>query len=603
MQIVSNPIPCFTGLDGAPLEGAMLYFGTVNQNPETNPTTVYWDSALTQPAAQPIRTIGGMPGRNGTPANIFCNNDYSLTVKDNAGRIQAYYADSSKYLSSANNLAFTQSGTGAASRSVQTDMRERLKITQFTGADPTGVSDSTSALTAAIVEAQSRTTPPVIWFPAGFYKITGPLPDITKAIVFEGENRRTTQLMCSGSSTIFNIRGLVTRTSGAGFRNIGLNGLSMTNGYLVAIDWAQDTFFENVLLADPYQGVSIRQAGNTTFVNVLGDKFRGPKGVYAYATNLARNGENDQIDVISFVDTLLQGDYIPGATVPATDLLTIDGRCHTIAMFGLRLLSAKRGLVTLNTPALPSNFVPRFFVGSDLEIESMYQECQRLEHAVDFWVDSIFAAGSATADGIYLGAGVGNYSPGSGTVNSNYAHGVNIYGANTINLQQFEIYNNSLVGANVKSGVYCGAGSKNIHVSGGLAGKATWLPAYTELQKFGVELDAAFNGIITVDGVDLQGNSTGPFYSNGLSALGSYVSGCPGYNPRGTGLQTVGASPYTYTADMTQESVNIYGGTGVVSTINGIAVANVSPCAFVLQPRQQVTISYATLPTMAVNKF
>lgn len=94
MQIVSNPIPCFTGLDGSPLEGGKLYFGTVNQNPETNPTTVYWDSALTQPAAQPIRTIGGMPARNGTPTNLYTSGAYSLTVRSKTDTLLYSFMDS-----------------------------------------------------------------------------------------------------------------------------------------------------------------------------------------------------------------------------------------------------------------------------------------------------------------------------------------------------------------------------------------------------------------------------------------------------------------------------------------------------------------------------
>jgi hypothetical protein len=49
---------------------------------ETNPVQVYWDTDLTIPAAQPIKTSGGYLYRNGTVSNVFVNGDYSMTVRD-----------------------------------------------------------------------------------------------------------------------------------------------------------------------------------------------------------------------------------------------------------------------------------------------------------------------------------------------------------------------------------------------------------------------------------------------------------------------------------------------------------------------------------------
>ena len=85
-QII-NPYPLFLDLQGNPLQGGLLYFGVANQNPETSPITVYWDGALTQPAAQPISTINGFPARSGTPAQLFISSTYSVTVKDSTGAL------------------------------------------------------------------------------------------------------------------------------------------------------------------------------------------------------------------------------------------------------------------------------------------------------------------------------------------------------------------------------------------------------------------------------------------------------------------------------------------------------------------------------------
>ena len=86
----SNPVPMFFDLDGSPLDGGSVYYGTANQNPETAPITVYWDAACTQPVAQPVKTVNGYPARQGTPANVYANSDYSLTVKNKRGSLIIY---------------------------------------------------------------------------------------------------------------------------------------------------------------------------------------------------------------------------------------------------------------------------------------------------------------------------------------------------------------------------------------------------------------------------------------------------------------------------------------------------------------------------------
>ena len=87
MLATESPLPQYFDTDGKPLTGGFLYFGLVNQNPETAATSVYWDAAGTQPAAQPIGTINGYAARNGTPAIVYASGDYSLTVKNRKGRV------------------------------------------------------------------------------------------------------------------------------------------------------------------------------------------------------------------------------------------------------------------------------------------------------------------------------------------------------------------------------------------------------------------------------------------------------------------------------------------------------------------------------------
>jgi hypothetical protein len=77
--------PIFIETDGQPLEDGYIWIGTANLDPQGNPINVYWDSALTQLAGQPIRTSGGYPVNSGTPARLYVNSDYSIRVMNRTG--------------------------------------------------------------------------------------------------------------------------------------------------------------------------------------------------------------------------------------------------------------------------------------------------------------------------------------------------------------------------------------------------------------------------------------------------------------------------------------------------------------------------------------
>jgi hypothetical protein len=81
------PYPAFAGADGLPLENGYIWVGTVNLNPQVNPISVYWDSALTIPAALPIRTLNGYPVYQGSPSRFYVASDYSIQVLDSKGSL------------------------------------------------------------------------------------------------------------------------------------------------------------------------------------------------------------------------------------------------------------------------------------------------------------------------------------------------------------------------------------------------------------------------------------------------------------------------------------------------------------------------------------
>ncbi len=88
MAYIVSPFTTFADTDGSPLNNGYVYIGTANLNPITNPVSVYWDDALTQPAAQPLRTLNGFFSRSGTPARVYTSaTNFSMVVNDNKGEL------------------------------------------------------------------------------------------------------------------------------------------------------------------------------------------------------------------------------------------------------------------------------------------------------------------------------------------------------------------------------------------------------------------------------------------------------------------------------------------------------------------------------------
>jgi hypothetical protein len=95
-------------------------------------------------------------------------------------------------------IGFIQSGTGAVARFVQDKLRENVSVIDF-GADPSGISDSTSAFQAAITYGQTTGYP--IRIPAGTYKITSTL-NVTASLTLVGDGVYKTSIKLASSSVV-----------------------------------------------------------------------------------------------------------------------------------------------------------------------------------------------------------------------------------------------------------------------------------------------------------------------------------------------------------------------------------------------------------------
>ena len=158
---IQPPYPLLTDIDGQPLEDGYIWIGVANLPPIGNPIAVYWDAALTQPAALPVRTRGGYPVNAGTPARLYVGSDYSIQVQNRNGSVvysapQATERYGALIISSAD-VSFLQAGSGAVVRTAQSKMRETVSVKDF-GAVGDGVADDYAAIMAAHAAAPDGAT-------------------------------------------------------------------------------------------------------------------------------------------------------------------------------------------------------------------------------------------------------------------------------------------------------------------------------------------------------------------------------------------------------------------------------------------------------------
>lgn len=86
--LIMPPYTVWPDVDGEPLEDGYIYIGAAGFNPESNPISVFFDSNLSIPAAQPLRTIGGFISNSGSPANVFTSLlKASITVRNKNGTL------------------------------------------------------------------------------------------------------------------------------------------------------------------------------------------------------------------------------------------------------------------------------------------------------------------------------------------------------------------------------------------------------------------------------------------------------------------------------------------------------------------------------------
>lgn len=305
------------------------------------------------------------------------------------------------------------------------------------GADPTGVTDSTAAINAALATCAS------IYFPPGTYKTSATLT-ITCSQKVEGAGRNST--IIEPSSGTFDIVSCSTSGGYIGtlFENFSINGTNVTGGNGLTVNNCNKFVGEHLQFSGPYNGIYVTHQNNVDFVDVNFDNIKGSYGIFWDG----RSGVVSNVMRLERITGSGSGTIYP-------DGIVLDGHVATLDGFSVAWTNVGHGLWLKNTT---STQIPQFVNMYSFQVDPSNAENVRTDAGASIHFTDSYLHASATADNVYVASGVnifsftGGQSFGSVTGNCFNLNGSNatIQGAVISNCAQY--------------GVLGGAGATDINV-------------------------------------------------------------------------------------------------------------------------------------------
>jgi len=152
-------------------------------------------------------------------------------------------------------------------------------------------------------------------------------------------------------------------------------------------------------------------------------------------------------------------------------------------------------------------------------------------------------------------------------------------------------------GSTHHAGVYIASPINNFRMS-----DCAFYDGGASVQLYGIQINGvAVTNAFLVDN-DLSGNTSTAISLVASGTISGWIANNKGYNPVGPATISVSASPYTYTAGNTPETVYISGGTVSSVTKGGVTLASATGTQVQMQPGDAIVVTYSSAPTMVTDK-
>ena len=431
----------------------------------------------------------------------------------NAADAELYTKDTNGVVRTLSANTFTQDGTGAVQRTVESKLQDVVSVKDF-GAVGDGSNDDTAEIQAALDSISSTGGKVVI--PRGKYKLTSTIT-IPAYVTLEGEGRGDGSSSASGTRLQIAHNGRAIRLNGTKSAISSLTvkyTVTATTDEAVYLENVADPLIKEVYIVDAYNGVTIVSC-NTPVVHSC-DVMNG-KGVHSFKVQGdATLGPGD-----SFLLSNVSGGFTGTGPAGYTHLL-LDNYANSGKVLGYRFVKGDYGVKVQGTVDDPDDI---WFESGGCDNQAIngyrFTTGQQI-YLNDAWV------GQSTESGIVFSSSfTGNASIVSPRVRGAGQHGIQIDGGKVIHILNPLIGQNSTTTSNVYSGIAVTGSVEKLTVIGGTCG--TLEAGASNAQKDGINLADATITLVSIQGVNLSGNVTRGFTTSSTSKE-IFVSNCPGYD-------------------------------------------------------------------------
>ena len=336
-------------------------------------------------------------------------------------------------------IGFTQAGTGAKSQTVNSKLQQVVSITDFSGVDPTGATDSTTGIQNALNALGNNVS---IYFPAGTYLVTSTITISNQRVTLIGAGIYATQILfaptaagtcisvSAGSSVIYQgtITGISFFSNDSTYKKTAIN-ISDASNYTVS----------NISISGSVSvnGASYWSGAGSVGINIAGRELGDYSKLYIAADNPLTISQNPNstisIDHHHFQDLYLLANANPCVTIATGVNLTqvkFDGNQAWVrGTYGLywndttsSIVSTGLSINNVRTEQGTSTSAYQFYINRNYALQEVsFNQCYGGIDRNGYYFNNVV---NATLDSCYYAtttaqSGITATAPTAGTLNIN----------------------------------------------------------------------------------------------------------------------------------------------------------------------------------------